>query len=219
MPDTSPSAGLRERNMRDKQERIFRSAAGLFSDHGFESVSTNEIAKKAGVASGTVFRYAATKGELLLMVLNKELGQAIAAGAQRATSLPDTSAAITAMIVPILEYAVAHPENGRTYQRELLFGDPSDRYRAEGLALVLKLQNTIAERLMADAEKAGLQPDPNAALLVGNMIFGVVHLTLARPSTGAHPDRDPVTDIRNQIDAATAGYLHRLPPISPTKGS
>ena len=39
-PDAATADGRRARNMRDKQDRIFRAAADLFAERGFESVST-----------------------------------------------------------------------------------------------------------------------------------------------------------------------------------
>lgn len=212
---SAPEVGRRERNMREKQNRIHAAAAELFAARGFEAVSTGEIARQADVAAGTVFRYAATKGELLLMVLNDELRQDIDTGAQRARAFDDTADAIEAMIAPIIDYAARHPDNSRVYQRELLFGDPADHYRAAGLALAVELQRSIADRLIADAKQASLQPDTDSALLVGNMIFGVTHLTLARPSTGTHPERDSAADIRNQIEVAVVGYFGRLSPAAP----
>ncbi len=65
--------GRRERNKAEKQDRIFAAAANLFEERGFDAVTTAEIAEAADVGAGTLFRYAATKGELLLMVLNERL--------------------------------------------------------------------------------------------------------------------------------------------------
>ena len=84
MTTLSPqSGGRRARNMRDKQDRIFRAAAELFAERGFEDVSTGQVSERADVAIGTVFRYASSKGELLLMVLNDMLRTALEAGAER----------------------------------------------------------------------------------------------------------------------------------------
>ena len=62
------AASRRDRNMRDKRDRIFRAAAELFAERGFAAVTTQEVSDRADVAAGTLFRYAATKSELLLMI-------------------------------------------------------------------------------------------------------------------------------------------------------
>ncbi|UEA61162.1 TetR/AcrR family transcriptional regulator [Gordonia otitidis] len=208
--------GRRARNMRDKQDRIFRAAADLFAERGFESVSTGQVSDRADVAAGTVFRYASTKGELLLMVLNDELRRALDVGAARAESTTDTAGAIYEMVLPLLEYAQANPENGNAYHRELLFGGSSDHYRAEGLALVAELQDRIAARLVADRvdRPAGSGPERTAAershadmaVLTANMIFAATALAITRASTGAHSDRDPFDDVRMQVRVAVDGY-------------
>jgi len=189
--------------MRDKHDRIFRAASDLFAERGFESVSTGQVSDRADVAAGTVFRYASTKGELLLMVLNEELRTALDVGATRAATTTDTAEAVYRMVLPLLEYAQANPENGNAYHRELLFGGSGDRYRAEGLALVAELQDRIAERLVADADGV---VEPDRAMLTANMIFAVTALAIARASTGAHSERDSFDDVRTQVHIAVDGY-------------
>lgn len=201
--DASTANGRRARNMRDKHDRIFRAASDLFAERGFESVSTGQVSDRADVAAGTVFRYASTKGELLLMVLNEELRTALNVGATRAATTTDTAEAVYRMVLPLLEYAQANPENGNAYHRELLFGGSGDHYRAEGLALVAELQDRIAERLVADADGV---VEPDRAMLTANMIFAVTALAIARASTGAHSERDSFDDVRTQVHIAVDGY-------------
>ena len=51
-----PDFGLPE-----KEEKILKSAIKIFSEKGFSASTTSEIAKDAGVAEGTIFRYFKTK--------------------------------------------------------------------------------------------------------------------------------------------------------------
>lgn len=55
----------------NKEEKILESAIKLFSKKGFSATTTSEIAKAAGVAEGTVFRYYKTKKHLLIKVMSK----------------------------------------------------------------------------------------------------------------------------------------------------
>lgn len=55
----------------NKEEKILKSAIKLFSQKGFSATTTSEIAKDAGVAEGTVFRYYRTKKHLLIKVMGK----------------------------------------------------------------------------------------------------------------------------------------------------
>ncbi|MDO3410575.1 TetR/AcrR family transcriptional regulator [Saccharibacillus sp. CPCC 101409] len=52
----------------EKQARILEAAIDIFAEKGFAVASTSEIAQKAGVAEGTIFRYYKTKKELLLAI-------------------------------------------------------------------------------------------------------------------------------------------------------
>jgi AcrR family transcriptional regulator len=59
------SLNTMDEGMTEKQISILLSAIELFSEKGYEATSTSEIAKKAKVAEGTIFRYYKTKKDLL----------------------------------------------------------------------------------------------------------------------------------------------------------
>lgn len=63
--------GRREMVRESKEEKILESAIKLFSKNGFSATTTSEIAKGAGVAEGTVFRYYKTKKQILVKVMSK----------------------------------------------------------------------------------------------------------------------------------------------------
>ena len=62
----------------DKQARILEAAVEMFADKGYANTSTSEIAKKAGVAEGTIFRHYKTKKELLLAIVTPTLTKVVA---------------------------------------------------------------------------------------------------------------------------------------------
>jgi AcrR family transcriptional regulator len=49
----------------DKEVRIINAAINIFSEKGFEATRTKEIAERAGIAEGTIFRYFPTKDAIL----------------------------------------------------------------------------------------------------------------------------------------------------------
>ncbi|MBF6076193.1 TetR/AcrR family transcriptional regulator [Nocardia beijingensis] len=201
--------GRRLRKVHDKQSRIFEAASALFAERGFEGVTTQQISDRAEIAAGTLFRYAATKGELLLMVYNEDFRAALAEGGESARAEADTAAAVIAMLRPLLAAGERHPGNTVVYQRELLFGSPADRYRREGLALVDRLETMMAERMAADARARGLESEKldEQARWAGRSLFAAVHLLLARPATGAHPGHDARADLRAQVAQIVAGFF------------
>ncbi|WP_307817773.1 TetR/AcrR family transcriptional regulator [Nocardia acididurans] len=196
----------------DKQARIFDAAATLFAAHGFATVTTQQISDRAEIAAGTLFRYASSKGELLLMIYNEDLRAALALGARQAAAHADPVESIWALLEPIAAAAERSTENTVAYQRELLFGAPTEKYRAEGLALVEQLEDLIARLLAGAARERGrtcAHLDAHARL-AGRSIFAVLHLALAQPATGAHPGHDARDDLRGQTAQIIAGFFATL---------
>ena len=60
---------LSDLNLPDKEEKILQSAIQIFSEKGFSAATTSEIAKNAGIAEGTIFRYFKTKKDILRGIL------------------------------------------------------------------------------------------------------------------------------------------------------
>jgi AcrR family transcriptional regulator len=65
------------RRERAKRERIMAAARKLFAERGVSGVTTQQIADRADVVIGTLYRYAATKAELPIMVQNEKFAAAI----------------------------------------------------------------------------------------------------------------------------------------------
>jgi AcrR family transcriptional regulator len=64
---------LRERKKRDKALRIKEAAQRVFREKGYRDATMREVAEAAGVATGTLFLYAADKRDLLIMSVNEDL--------------------------------------------------------------------------------------------------------------------------------------------------
>ncbi|MFS0575550.1 TetR/AcrR family transcriptional regulator [Sporosarcina sp. 179-K 3D1 HS] len=70
MADQNMIEELFDSEMTEKQQKIIVAAINMFAEKGFASTSTNEIAKKAGVAEGTIFRHWKTKKDLLMSIVS-----------------------------------------------------------------------------------------------------------------------------------------------------
>ena len=71
--------GRRAQNKDSIRKRIVRAALNLFQTKGFEATTTKAIARKAGIAEGTVFNYFKSKEDIALHFFEQEVDQAIAA--------------------------------------------------------------------------------------------------------------------------------------------
>jgi len=74
-----PAASKRAQNKQAIQRRIVKSALNLFQTKGFDTTTTKAIARKAGIAEGTVFNYFRTKEDIALSFFEEEVDHAIAA--------------------------------------------------------------------------------------------------------------------------------------------
>lgn len=65
-PPSNPDAGGgRKRDPKGTRDRLVRAALELFTTQGYHASTTPEIASKAGVAEGTIYRHFASKEQLL----------------------------------------------------------------------------------------------------------------------------------------------------------
>lgn len=74
-----PKETSRSRQPRTVRESdIIAAAYAIFSDKGYEKSAMNEIAKQAGVAEGTIYKYFSNKQDLLARVISKFYSKLIA---------------------------------------------------------------------------------------------------------------------------------------------
>jgi len=140
--------GRRERAKQDKHERIMTAARELFVEQGVSGVTTQQIADRADVAIGTLYRYASTKAELLIMAQNEKFAAAIDDGLAAADAAVGQGVleGVAALIRPVVACAREQIENGRIYLHELVFGDPAEPYRFE--EPLHRFQNMIIDRMV-----------------------------------------------------------------------
>ncbi len=197
----STPIGRRERVKRDKRERILAAARDLFARHGVSRVTTQQVADRADVAIGTLYLYASTKAELLIMVQNAKFAAAIDEGLAASSAVGGEAAleGVVALIRPVVACVREQVENGRTYLHELVFGDPVEPYRREGLALSACLEDGIA-----DLVRRGEYVDAADAATLARVITAVIHLSTTATVYLDRSDDAVLADIREQIRATLA---------------
>jgi len=65
---------MRDKN-NDKYQRILEASVNVFADHGFHQSTVSQIAKKAGVADGTIYLYFKNKEDILVQIFNYKTKQ------------------------------------------------------------------------------------------------------------------------------------------------
>jgi AcrR family transcriptional regulator len=199
MSVASQPVGRRERNKQAKLDRITRAASELFAEHGVDEVTTQQIADKADIGTGTLFLYAKTKGELLLLVQNAQYAAALDRGRASAETIPDVVDAVLSIVQPIVQCNRTQIENGRTYLREMVFGDPEEPHHREALAIAAQTEEAFTAVLRRDK-----RVEEGDAATLARIVSSVMFLSMAASVNVAWSVEEIVQDIRRQVGALLA---------------
>lgn len=202
-PDPEPEPGRREQNKADKWRRIRAAARELFTARGFSSVTTQEVADLAEVGTGTLFRYARSKGELLCMVANEGFTAIV-------ETVPDTGDAVDDLLAlcdPLVAALNRQPENIVAYHRETLFGDDGP-HRAEALRILGQLRGIVGVIL---ARHSGRARDDRALAGPAQTVFDVLYMEIVRAGVDATPGLDHRAELRGHVDRVLHGALPSTP--------
>ncbi|MEN9606321.1 MAG: hypothetical protein RL605_149 [Actinomycetota bacterium] len=190
--------GRRERNKQDKLARITAAACKLIAEQGIGAVTTLQVAEAADVATGTLFLYAKTKGELLLLAQNSEYERALELG-KVAASRKDRNDrnvvdAVVALWKPIIDCNRVHVENGRAYLKEIVFGETSGPNRLQALSL---MGETEAETANLICKISGISIDEARERAKGVSAFML--LLLSSPLNAAQGTHEIAAQLAEQL--------------------
>jgi AcrR family transcriptional regulator len=165
-----------------------------------DDVSTQEIADRADIGTGTLFLYAKTKGELLLLVQNAHYRAALERGRAAADAVPDVLDAVMALLRPIVECNRIQVDNGRTYLREMVFGDPREQHHGEALAIAARTEEEIAALLRRDERAA-----PGDAAVLAHIVSAVMLLSMGAGPSLELSVEEILHDVRAQLSVLIPG--------------
>ncbi|TFD84005.1 TetR/AcrR family transcriptional regulator [Cryobacterium lactosi] len=146
--------------------------------------------------------YASTKAELLIMVQNDKFAAAIDDGLPAiAAEATDPLESVMAVMRPVVVCAREQIDNGRLYLHELVFGDPAEPNRREGLARAARLEDGIAQVLARDGAL-----DQADATTVARVVSAIIHLSVTATIHMQQSDGTVLDDIRGQVRAVLAPH-------------
>jgi AcrR family transcriptional regulator len=212
MPAAPAGGGLSrtERNKRDKLKRITRAARRLFGRKGFDNTTTREIARAADIGAGTLFLYAGSKEDLLVMIFRDEVGRAVdrAFDTMRPGPLLD-------QVMQVFDAMITHHERNfalaRLFVKELPFVDDRAHGVGEVMARLYGRMCNLIERAKDRGELRGDVPAPLLAENLFGLFFQAIQLWIGRRKTPAQRCRGR---LRKKLELQLAG----LRAASPRRG-
>ncbi len=198
----------RERNKLEKRDRIRQAAFELFLSQGFDNTTTRQVATRAGVASGTLFLYAADKVDLLFLVMHDRLADATdRAFATLPTKLPLMDQLLHLFCVLYRMYAEQPPTLAMTFIGSLpgARGTNADRVNALTFAFMSRLSALLRDGQVRGDVRADL-PLQTAA----SSLFACFFMRLLGWAAGMMPlptEKDP--SFRELMDVQLRGIAQK----------
>lgn len=198
--DGEPSPSRRPRADAERNRvRLLADAKAAFAEKGAEA-SLEEIARRAGVGIGTLYRHYPTRDALIAAVYRNEIEQLIAAAERLAAEAPPVEALRRWMLLFVDYLGTKH---GMSEVLKSVAGGPSEIYAA----FSVRITETIATLV----ERASGQTSPDLAPLdLLRALAGVAH-------AGSGPDGKRAA--QRLVDILVDGLLAQKPaepaPIKP----
>jgi len=158
----------------DAVERILAAAKDLFAESGFDAVSMNAIAERAGVSKANVFHHFKSKNALYLEILK-------AACNQSGSQIDQLGNGSGTLIERLRDFSQSHLDNilrdekiSRLIQRDLLENGPqrgkefAEQVFGQNFASLVKILRTGQKK---GELRIGIDPAMLATLLIGTDVF------------------------------------------------
>lgn len=159
-------------NKRDaKKKRVINSAIALFAENGFNDTSMLQIARRAGVAEGTVYEYYKNKQNLLISIPNEKLGELY--DHISGNTLENETREIISKL-----FRFYNDEKNYTTILVLMLRTNRRFYRSEGIQIIEKIFNVLEDIITRGQAEKIFRPDLDMGLCQ-DLLFGTIdHITI-----------------------------------------
>lgn len=186
-----PKLGRRERNRQEKLARILNAARVLFREKGFQNTTVTEIAEAADIGFGTLFLYAKSKEELLVMVFKDEMNEVCN---KTYAKLPDKP--VLDQVLFLFEGFIAYHKRdvplARALMKEIFFLDNPVR-RAEVMKLMRNIYGRLADIIDLAKTRGTIRKDANRIQLARNLF--AIYVQLLNAWLGGYTDYPRFMDV------------------------
>jgi AcrR family transcriptional regulator len=193
----------------DAERRIVEAALDAFGEHGYNGTTTSEIARRAGVAEGTIFRYFATKKDLLIGVVAPVVARVMAPIVKRnletvfVAPYETPEAFMRAVLADRLGLVRDHPAIMRVLAQEIpIHPELRDQFRAAVFDRLFPLALAAIERFQRAGQIAPDLAPASVARIIGSTFAGFV---VARVFLAPEAAWDDAREIDAMIRVLTRG--------------
>ena len=178
-----------EARLQDNRSRILFAARALVSEGGWAEAQVASVAASAGMATGTVYRYFASKAELFAEVLSAVSQREVDVMEGIAASSDDAHTRLHAAVAVFVRRAMRNPRLAYA-----LIAEPCDKaidevrlqYRVAISAVISRL---IAQGQASGEMRADMLADTAASFIVGGFMEGLIGpLSPLNQPLHSHPD-------------------------------
>ena len=163
MSATSPPDGAMRADARRNRQRLIEAALAAFAEHGADDASLDEIARRAGVGIGTLYRHFPTRQALLEAVYRSQVEALCAQAEEYSAQLGDASA--TDALARWLEALVAFAATKRNLTISMM--SSLGGKNAEVVSSCSAMVREAVVPLLARAQQAGeIRPDVDVSDLL-----------------------------------------------------
>lgn len=193
----------REQNKLEKRARIIAAARALFTHKGFDATTTQEIAEAAGVAAGTVFTYAKTKDDLLILVFHDEMLAVVERGYEAARACDGLAPAAVVFFETLVAYHERDLPLAHALMRQLGYVGSADQREmvSDLMTALLHRLALLVQRAKAAGEVRLSAPLNSAA----RSMFAIYYLQLGGLLSGYNDRRQFDEALRTDLELLLRG--------------
>ncbi|HEV6967608.1 TetR/AcrR family transcriptional regulator [Roseateles sp.] len=200
----------RQRRKDARPQELLDAALELFVEKGFAATRSEEVAARAGVAKGTLYRYYPSKNELFKAMVRENLSMHIAESAAQAAQYEGPIAELLGRMMQAWWAKVGHGKAGVVCKIVMVearrFPELAQFYVDEVITPSQALIGGLIERGIRSGEFRAVPIEATVHLLIAPML----HMLLHEHSFGEHDICPETMTAEELLDAQMSLLLHGL---------
>jgi TetR/AcrR family fatty acid metabolism transcriptional regulator len=155
----------------DKRRRILEAAVRVFAKKGYFAARVSDVAKRAGIADGTIYLYFKNKEDILVSLFDEVMSEHVARGKEELQRIPGTAAKLHAIAARHLRLLGENEDLAVVFQVELRQSTKfMERFTASWFRDYLELLTGVIE----DGQRDGTLRAELPRKLLAKALFGAL---------------------------------------------